>query len=107
MNTKRPSQQKLLTSLGESDDAWASRTTSVSFAFFERLRFRVTGIFLTEALVTLDATSCSTGSSAVTGEVEGAIVASFGGSSSSLRKENKLCITRQKQGNSGTIEKPE
>jgi hypothetical protein len=107
MNTKRASQQKLLTSLGEIVDAWASRKTSVSFAFFERLRFRVTGIFLIEALVTLGATSCSTGSSAVTGEVEGAAVASFGGSSSSLQKENKLCITRQKQGKSGAIEELE
>jgi hypothetical protein len=71
------------------------------------LRFRVTGIFLTEALVTLGATSCSTGSSAVAGEVEGAAVASFGGSSSSLQKENKLCITRQKQGKSGAIEELE
>jgi hypothetical protein len=79
----------------------------VSFAFFERLMFRVTGIFLTEALVTLGATSCSTGSSAVTGEVEGAAVASFGGTSSSLQKENKLCITRQKQGKSGAIEELE
>jgi hypothetical protein len=107
MNTKRASQQKLLTSLGEIVDAWASRKTLVSFALFERLRFRVTGIFLTEALVTLGATSCSTGSSAVTGEVEGVAVASFGGSSSSLEKENKSCITRQKQGKSGAIEELE
>jgi hypothetical protein len=76
----------------------------VSFAFFERLRFRVTEIFLIEALVTLGATSCLIGSLAVTCEVEGAAVASFGGSSSSLQKENKLCITRQKQGKSGAIE---
>jgi hypothetical protein len=62
---------------------------------------------LTEALVTLGATSCSTGSLAVAGEVEGAAVASFGGSSSSLQKENKLCITRQKQGKSDAIEELE
>jgi hypothetical protein len=62
---------------------------------------------LTEALVTLDATSCSAGSSAVVGEVKGAAVASFGGSSSSLQKENKLSITRQKQGKSGAIEELE
>jgi hypothetical protein len=92
MNTKRASQWKLLTSLGEIVDAWASRKTSVSFALFERLRFRVTRIFLTEALVTLCATSCLTGSSAVAGEVEGAARASFGGSSSSLQKENKSII---------------
>jgi hypothetical protein len=60
---------------------------SVSFDFFERLRFQVTGIFLTEALVTLGGTSCSASSSAVTGEVEGADVASFGGSSSSLQEK--------------------
>jgi hypothetical protein len=49
--TTKASQQKLLTSPGEIIDAWASREMSVSFAFFERLRLRVTGIFLTEALV--------------------------------------------------------
>jgi hypothetical protein len=88
--TKETSQEKLLTSSGETVDAWALRETSVPFAFFEPLRFRVIGIFLTEALVTLGAASCSTGSSAVAGEVEGATVASFGGSSSSLQQENKL-----------------
>jgi hypothetical protein len=62
---------------------------------------------LTEALVTLCANSCSTGSSAVAGEVEGAAVASFGGSSSSLQKENKLCTKRQKQGKSGAIKELE
>jgi hypothetical protein len=49
----------------------------------------------------------STGSSAVAGEIEGAVVPSFGGSSSSLQEENKLCITRQKQGKSGAIEELE
>jgi hypothetical protein len=73
--------------LGEIVDAWASRETSVSLAFFKRLRFRVTGTFLIEALVTLAAISCSTGSSIVAGEVEGAARASFGGSASSLQKE--------------------
>jgi hypothetical protein len=76
----------------------------ISFlAFFKRLRFRVTGIFLTEALVTLAATSCSTGSSAVAGEVEGAAGASFGGSSSSLQKEKHIMYnteeTRQERCN--------
>jgi hypothetical protein len=93
--------------LGEIVDAWASRETSVSLAFFKRLRFRVTGIFLTEALVTLAAASCLIGSSAITCEVEGAAGASFGGSSSSLQKENKLCITRKKQGKRGAIEELE
>jgi hypothetical protein len=89
--------------LGEIVEAWASRETSVSLAFFERLRFRVTGTFLTEALVTLAATSCSTGSSTVAGEVEGAAGASFGGSSSSLHKEKQIMYnmkeTRQERCN--------
>jgi hypothetical protein len=72
-------------------------------AFFERLRLRVAGIFLTEALVTLGAISCSEGSSAVAGGVEGAAVVAFGGSSSSLQEENKLCITQQKEGKYGAI----
>jgi hypothetical protein len=93
--TKETSQEKLLTSSGETVDAWASRETSV------------TGACLTEALVTLGAASCPTGSSAVAGEVKGAAVASFGGSSSSLQQENKLCITRRKQGKSGAIEELE
>jgi hypothetical protein len=84
-------------------DSWASRATSVSLAFFERLRLRVVGIFLTEALVTLGPVSCSAGSLAVTGGVEGAAVVSFGGSSSSLQEENKLCITRQTEGKYGAI----
>jgi hypothetical protein len=90
---RKTSQEKLLTSWGEAEDSWASRETSGSLAFFKRLRFQVIRIFLAEALVTLGATSCSTGSSAVAGEIEGVAVASFGGSSSSLQKENKLCIT--------------
>jgi hypothetical protein len=89
-NTKRASQQKLLTSLEEIVDAWASRETLVSLSFFKHLRFRVTGIFLTEALVTLAVASCSTGSSAIAGEVEGAAGASFGGSLSSLQKEKEI-----------------
>jgi hypothetical protein len=67
------------------------------------LRLRVAGIFLTEALVTLGAISCSAGSSVVTSGVEGAAVVSFGGSSSSLQEENKLCITQQKEGKYGAI----
>jgi hypothetical protein len=59
---------------------------------------------LTEALVNLDAISWAGGSSSTTGGIEGVAVASFGGSSSSLHEENKLCITRQKQGKSGAIE---
>jgi hypothetical protein len=75
----------------------------VYLAFFKRLRLRVAGIFLTEALVTLGAISCSVGSSAVAGGVEGVAVVSFGGSSSSLQEENKLCITQEKEGKYGAI----
>jgi hypothetical protein len=55
--------------------------------FFERLRLRVTGTFLTEALVILGVASWAEGSSAITGEVEGTAIVSFGGSSSSLQEE--------------------
>jgi hypothetical protein len=76
-------------------------------AFFKRLRFQGAGTFLTEALVTLGTISWAGGSSSTAGGVEGVAVASFGGSSSSLHEENKLCITRQKQGKSGAIEELE
>jgi hypothetical protein len=86
MQRKNKSTKKkwLLTSLGETVDVWASRETSSSLAFFERLLLRVSRIFLTEALVTLGAATGLAGSSAVTGDIEGADVSSFGGSSSSL-----------------------
>jgi hypothetical protein len=80
----KSTKKKLLTSLGETVEAWASRETSGSLAFFERLLLWVSGIFLTEALVTLGATTGSAGSSAVIGDIEGAVVSSFGDSSSSL-----------------------
>jgi hypothetical protein len=80
----KSTKKKLLTSLGETVDAWASRETLGSLAFFERLLLQVSGIFLTEALVTLGAATGSAGSSAVTCDIEGADVSSFGGSSSSL-----------------------
>jgi hypothetical protein len=70
--------------LGETVDAWASRDTSGSLAFFGRLLLRVSETFLTEALVTLGAATGSVGSAAVTGDIEGAVISSFGGSSSSL-----------------------
>jgi hypothetical protein len=73
-------------------------------AFFKRLRFRGAGTFLTEALVTLCAISWAGGSSSITGGIEGVAVASVGGSSSSLHEENKLCVTRWKQGKRGAIE---
>jgi hypothetical protein len=83
-STKKKRRERLLTSLGETVDAWASRETSGSLAFFEHLLLWVSGIFLTEALVTLGAATGSAGSSAITGDIEGAVVSSFGGSSSSL-----------------------
>jgi hypothetical protein len=93
-------QWRSLTSWGEAEDSWAFRETSGSLAFFKRLRFRGAGTFLTEALVTLGAISWAGGSSSTAGGIEGAVVVSFGGFSSSLQEENKLCITRQKQGKS-------
>jgi hypothetical protein len=81
---KQVNKRKSLTSMGETIYAWASRETSGSLAFFERLLLQVSGIFLTEALVTLGATAGSTGSSASTGDIEGAVVSIFGSSSSSL-----------------------
>jgi hypothetical protein len=97
---RKTSQEKLLTSSGETVDAWASRETLVSLAFFERLRFWGAGTFLTEALVTLGTISWARGSSSTAGGIEGVAVVSFGGSSSSLQEESKLYITRQKQGKS-------
>jgi hypothetical protein len=81
---KRKKQEESLTSSGEPVDAWASRETSGSLAFFERLLLRVSGTFLTEALVTLGAATGSGGLAAVIGDIEGAVESSFGASSSSL-----------------------
>jgi hypothetical protein len=58
---------------------------------------------LTEALVALNATSGSAGSSAAAGEISGAAVAYVGGSLSSLHEENKLW----KQGKNSAIEELE
>jgi hypothetical protein len=84
---RKTGQGHSLTSWGEAEDSWASRETSASLAFFKRLRLRVTGIFLTEALVILGVISWVGGSSSATGGVKGAAVVSFGGSSSSLQAE--------------------
>jgi hypothetical protein len=62
---------------------------------------------LTEALVALGTTYGSAGSSAAAGEISGAAVAYIGGSSSSLHKENKLCVTQRKQGKNDAIEELE
>jgi hypothetical protein len=61
------------------------------------LRLRLTGIFLTEALVTLGAVSWAEGSSATIGEVEGAAVVSFGRSSSSLQEERSYVQHERKK----------
>jgi hypothetical protein len=82
--TRKGKQSRLFTSLGEIVDAWASSETSGSLAFFEHLLLRVSGTFLAEALVTLGAATGSVGSAAVTGDIEGAVISSFGGSSSYL-----------------------
>jgi hypothetical protein len=66
-------------------------------AFFERLRLRAAGIFLSEALVILGAVSWAEGSSAITDEVEGAAIVSFGGSSSSLQKETSYVQHERKR----------
>jgi hypothetical protein len=68
---RKVSQGHLLTSSGETADSWASREMSASLDLFDRLMLRVTGTFLTEALVVLGACttgsiSCAEGSSAIT-----------------------------------------
>jgi hypothetical protein len=84
---RKTGQEHSLTSSGETADSWASRETSASLAFFERLLPRVKGTFLTEALVVVGAISCTEGSSVVIVGVEGVAVVSLCGSSSSLQEE--------------------
>jgi hypothetical protein len=88
-------------------NAWASRETSGSLTFFERLLLRVSEIFLTEALVTLGATAGSAGLSAGTGDIEGAVVLILAAPHHLCIKKSKLCITRKKQGKKGAIEELE
>jgi hypothetical protein len=93
-DTRKISQGQLLTSSGESADSWASRKTSASFDFFDRLALRVTGTFLIEALgalgdFTAGSTSCTRGSLAVISSAKGAVPASLFGSSSSLQRKQK------------------
>jgi hypothetical protein len=84
-------------------DSWGSRKMSNPFDFFERLVLRATGTFLIGALGALEdftagSTSCTGGSSAVIFSVEGAVVASLFGSSSSLqRKPKKRDFTQLKR----------
>jgi hypothetical protein len=94
---RKTGQGHSLTSSGETADSWASRETSASLAFFERLLPRATGTFLIEALVILGAVSWAEGSSAITGGVEGAAVVSFGGSSSSLQEETSYVQHERKR----------
>jgi hypothetical protein len=93
-DTRKISQGQLLTSLGKPVDSWASRETSASFDFFDRLVLRDTGIFLIGALeafgdFTAGSTSGMGSSSAVISSAEGAVVASLFGSSSSLQRKQK------------------
>jgi hypothetical protein len=93
-DARKISQGQLLTSSGESADSWASRETSASFDFFDRLALRVTGTFLIEPLrafgdFTAGSASCTGGSSAVISSAEGVVAASFFGSSSSLQRKQK------------------
>jgi hypothetical protein len=82
--------EKLLTSWGEDADSCASRETSVSLAFFERLGFRETGTFFTEALVTRGAIFWAGGSSSTAVGIGGEPIAGSDGSSSSLQEARNL-----------------
>jgi hypothetical protein len=100
-DTKKISQGELLTSSGEPADSWASRETSASFNFFDRLMLLDTGTFLIGTLeafgyFTAGSTSGMGGSSAVVSSAEGAVAATLFGSSSSLqRKQRKQVLTQQ------------
>jgi hypothetical protein len=93
-HARKISQGQLLTPSGESVDLWASRETSASFDFFDRLVLRVIGTFLIEALgafrdFTAGSASCTGGSLAVISSAEGAMAASLFRSSSSLQIKQK------------------
>jgi hypothetical protein len=94
---RKTGQRHSLTSWRETEDSWASREMLASLAFFERLRLRVAGIFLTEAIVILGVISWAEGSSSTTARVEGADVVSFGGSSSSLQAETSYVQHERKK----------
>jgi hypothetical protein len=66
-------------------------------AFFEGLLPRVTGTFLTEALVILGAISWAEGSSSITGGVEGVAAVSLCGSLSSLQEETSYVQPERKR----------
>jgi hypothetical protein len=104
-DTKKTSQGELLTSSGEPADSGASRETSASFDFFDRLMLRDTGTFLTGALEAFgDFTAGMGGSSVVVSSAGEAVVASLLGSSSSLqRKQSKQVLTQQGKKRANTI----
>jgi hypothetical protein len=109
-DARKISQGQLLTSSGESADSWASRETSVSFDFFDRLALRVTRTFLIEALgafgdFTAGSTSCTGGSLAVISLVEGVVAASLFGSSSSLQRKQKETVFIQPERNKSNTTK--
>jgi hypothetical protein len=100
-DTTKISQRELLTSSGEPADSGASRETSTSFDFFDRLMLRDAGTFLTGAMeafgdFTAGSTSAMGDSLAVVSSAGGVVVASLFGSSSSLqRKQSKQALTQQ------------
>jgi hypothetical protein len=105
---RKVSQGHLLTSSGESADSWASRETSASLDFFDRLVLRVTGTFLIEALVafgdfTAGSFSCTEGSSATTSSVEGGAAVSLFGSSSSLKATKKIGFFQPNRKKANTV----
>jgi hypothetical protein len=88
---KEKTPRLLLTSSEELTDRWASRETLTSVTFFGRLEPRVEATFLAGAFgdFTTGATSWKEGSSAAVASAEGAVVASFFGSSLSLQRKEK------------------
>jgi hypothetical protein len=110
-DTRKISQGQLFTSSRESADSWASRETSVSFDFFDRLVLRVTETFLIEVLGALEdftasSASCTRGSLAVISSAEGAVAASLFGSSSSLQRKQKETGFIQPEKKKANIAKP-
>jgi hypothetical protein len=104
---RKVSHGHLLTSSGETADSWASRETSASLDFFDRLVLWVIGTFLIEALVafgdfTADSVSCTEGSSATTSLAEGGAAVSLFDSSSSLKATKKIGFLQPKRKKANT-----
>jgi hypothetical protein len=110
-DARKISRGQLLTSSGEPADLWASRETSASFDFFDHLVLQDTGTFLIGALeafrdFTAGSTSGMGGSSAVISSVEGTVVASLCGSSSSLqRRQKEAGFVQPKKGKRANMKK--